>query len=387
MIESAPHSEKCPVCTGAGRPLLSLRGQPIYQHPVAPDATVPEPHKVDLSWLACSDCAHGWQPHFDNSLLERIYRSYYYTPAPGGIGVQFQQDFLATLEDFGVMGSKRVLLEIGSSSGDVLDALKTRTGASRAYAFEPNSENAVVARERGLDVREEFFTRASVRDASPDADLIYARHVIEHVFDFADFFAALDVVASPTADLVLETPSLDFHAERRTLDPFHIEHVHVFSLRSLARLAELHGWALQRAHVSSSGNLIAAFRKELPRQQVPAPALDGLQRAVDLQHAELQQRFAGQPLLFWGAGSSGVSLVSALGREPDIWTDGNPNKVGKRFVGLTRTIVSPESAFAQSRQLANPILVITSSFVDEILPRVRQLGWTGRVCSAAGKTL
>lgn len=379
----------CPICGGAGRPLLALRRQPIYQHPVVADAEVPEPHTVDLEWAACGDCAHAWQPAFDAELLASIYRSYYYTPAPDGIGVQFRDDFLAALEDFGVLEGRRVLLEIGASSGDVLLALVERTAATRSYAFEPNSENAAVARRRGLDVREKFFTSAVAGEGIEPADLIYARHVIEHIFDFVDFFAGINAVSTPAARLVFETPSLDFHAQRGSTDPFHIEHIHVFALRSLARLGAIHGWGLQKSVVTSSGNLIAVFGKGVPSLEVGPPALDGLQHTVDARRARLQQIFAGRPLVFWGAGSSGVVLARTLEREPEWWTDGNPAKVGKHFVGLERRIVSPEDAFAavKSQQPRNPALVITSSFVVEILPRVRQFGWRNDVFDAAGNLL
>lgn len=379
----------CPICGGAGRPLLALRRQPIYQHPVAADVEVPEPHAVDLDWASCQNCAHAWQPAFDAELLAGIYRSYYYTPAPDGIGVQFRDDFLTALEHFGLSGGRRVLLEIGASSGDVLAALVERTGAMHAYAFEPNSENAVVARRRGLDVREKFFTSAVAGEGLEPANLIYARHVIEHIFDFADFFAGLNAVSAPAAQLVLETPSLDFHAERGSTDPFHIEHIHVFALRSLAHLGSKHGWGFQRSLVSSSGNLIAVFGKGAPPMDVAAPALEGLQRAADTRLARLQQIFAGRQLVFWGAGSAGVVLARTLEREPELWTDGNPAKVGKHFIGFERRIVSPEDAVAAAKswQLCKPALVITSSFLVEILPRVRQLGWKGDVFDTAGNLL
>jgi hypothetical protein len=93
--------------------------------------------------------------------------------------------------------------------------------------------------------------------------------------------------------------------------------------------------------------------------------------------------------VFWGAGSSGVELANTLGREPQLWTDGNPAKVGKRFVGLDSTVVSPATALAALRGDAMPgaALVITSSFAAEILPRVRQMGWTGDVFDSAGSRL
>jgi SAM-dependent methyltransferase len=379
----------CPVCGAAGAPLLRLDRQPIYQHPVPAGVDVPVPHAVDLAWLACGDCAHAWQPSFDPKLLAAIYRSFYYTPAPDGIAVQFRRDFLAALDDSGVGRNAQVLLEVGASNGDVLAELKARSGARHAYAYEPNRDNAAVARERGLTVREEFFGAAAAQAGHEPIDFAYSRHVIEHIFDFGDFFAGMAAVTRPGANLVLETPSLDFHAQRGSVDPFHIEHIHVFGLRSLARLGARHGWGLQNSRVTSSGNLIAQFVRGAPAVEVPPPSLGGLQQFVDTRHQQLRSTFAGRPLVFWGAGSSGVVMVNILGHEPEWWTDGNPNKVGKSFVGLQRRIIAPEEALraASTSVSEGAALLITSSFVAEILPRVRELGWKGPVHDSSGNSL
>jgi hypothetical protein len=346
---------------------------------------------VDLRWDACVRCAHAWQPGYDAALLERIYRSHYYTPAPGGLAVQFRDDFLVAAGDFGLLEPARVLLEIGASDGGLLAALRDRTGAARAYAFEPDQQNAEVARGRGLDVRERFFGAAVAADALEPANLIYARHVIEHVFDFGDFFAGLSVAAGEGAVLVLETPSLDRHVERGTFHPFHVEHVHVFSLRSLETLALAHGWQLSDSRVTADANLIAAFRRGARKavgtpSVAPRPAPDGLQGAYDRHRETLRQRLGGRRLVFWGAGSAGVVLANLLGSEPEWWTDGNPNKVGKKFVGLERRILEPRDALerAMSASGNRPAVVISSSFTREIAPRVRELGWDGELFDVNG---
>lgn len=388
-MNSTKSAPNCPVCGAAGKPLLALPAQPIYQHPVPEEAQAPEPHRVDLAWASCQACAHAWQPDFDAELLTNIYRSYYYTPAPDGLGVQFRNDFVATLVHFGLAGPRRVVLEIGASAGDVLKDIAGRSGAEIVYAFEPNVENASVARRCGLDVRERFFSADVVGENLEAVDLLYARHVIEHIFDFDSFFAGVNVVCAPSADLVLETPSLDFHAQRVSTDPFHIEHVHVFSLRSLQHLASRHGWGLHRATVTPAGNLISAFRRELLSPDSAAPQLEDLQRTIVERQAVLRQLFAPRYIGFWGAGTSGIALANIIGREPDVWTDGNAGKVGKKFVGLSSRIVSPEDALARlcSSLSASPLLVITSAFIGEILPRVRQLGWRGEVYDYEGRRL
>jgi len=382
----------CPVCGGEAQGLLQLPAQPIYQHPVPADAIVPAPHSVDLRWDACVRCAHAWQPEYDSALLERIYREHYYTPAPDGIAVAFRQAFVSALEEFGLATARDTVLEIGASSGDLLAELRNRTGARRAVAFEPDERNAALAAARGLDVRRQFFSRATIAASPERADLVVARHVVEHVFDLNDFFGALGAITQPGSDLVLETPSLDHHVVTAALNPFHVEHLHVFSLTSLATLAARHGWNLARSTVTADGNLIASFRRAEDKAQsetaIPAPpVLGSLQSRVEAHHGRLRRELGRGWVLFWGAGSAAVRLAGFIGRAPDAWTDGNPAKVGMRFVGFDRLIESPESALARaaSEGGAGAVLVIASSFLREILPRVRAMGWQGAVLDLSGK--
>jgi Methyltransferase domain len=378
---------ECPVCGGAAEPLLDLPGQAIYQHPVPAGVVVPPPHRLNLSWLSCAGCGHAWQPDFNARQLEEIYRNHYYTPAPSGMGVQFRNEFLACLSALGVTDTARVLLEVGASDGDTLEVLRTKVKAATAYAYEPNHDNATIARQRGLDVREKFFADIE-DDALKPVDLAYARHVIEHIFDFDEFFSTLDQALASSAQLVLETPSLDFHSARASIAPFHVEHVHVFSARSLVRLAQGYGWAVLNHAVTNSGNLIAAFARGVAGREPERPQVRGLQSSIDRSAAQLRERFAGRRLLFWGAGSAGIALATQLGREPDIWTDGNLNKVGKRYVGSDLEIVSPESAFAAATVAGDAlVVVITSSFAPEILPRLDSYGWGGDVYDFSGKKL
>ncbi|HVC02274.1 MAG TPA: methyltransferase domain-containing protein [Steroidobacteraceae bacterium] len=386
------HTERCPVCGGGAAPMLSLLNQAIYQHPVPTDADVRGPFTVDLSWVQCARCTHAWQATFDARLLKDIYRSHYYTPAPAGMGMQFRDVFLRTLDECGLLRAGASLLEIGASDGNVLHEMMLQTGSTTAYAFEPNRENADIARKRGLTVYEAFFGASAIQRVGATVDFVFARHVIEHAFDFEDFFAGVNGVASGQADLVLETPSLDHHARLGSLAPFHIEHLHVFSQRSLTTLAQRFGWHRTHGVVTADGNLIAAFGRDGTKESndtVPSTELSGLQAAADSVRARLCRATEGRQLIFWGAGSAAVSLVRMLGREPDMWTDGNPNKYGRKFPGLKSEIVSPERALAmvESSPRAKPLLVITSSFVREILPRVRARGWTGEIMDLDGNFL
>jgi len=164
----------------------------------------------------------------------------------------------------------------------------------------------------------------------------------------------------------------------------------------MTELSLIHDWQLVQSEVTSDGNLIAAFKRVgssirgRADIEVPLPALDEMQEAVTEYREKMRDLlFDRHPLVFWGAGSAGIGLVSTIGRVPEYWTDGNPNKFGKKFVGLDIEIVSPEFAFNEVKAASKnkPTLIITSSFASEIHPRVRQLGWQGDVFDFAGNRL
>jgi hypothetical protein len=57
-----------------------------------------------------------------------------------------------------------------------------------------------------------------------------------------------------------------------------------------------------------------------------------------------------------------------------------------KFAGFGQPIVSLEHALASAVAETShpPVMVIASSFLREILPRVRKLGWRGEVLDLSG---
>lgn len=379
----------CPICGHAdSTALLTLPRYPIYQHPVPADVEIPPPWYVDLHYRQCSSCQHAWQPDYDAELLARIYENHYYTPSPDGLGGQFRDDFIRVMEQFGLAaGTGRSILEIGASSGDALSLLRERLASREVLAFEPNHENALRARGRGLPVKEEFFSRRSVAGL-PGFGLIFARHVIEHIFDFDDVLAALGQVSHEDSDLVLETPCLDWHVRHESTAPFHVEHNHVFSINSLAKLGERGGWGCRQYVVSEDGNLVMWFRHHARScDQPPRMAGAALQATMELRARRLRELLDQRSILFWGAGVASCKLISLLGRDPDYLVDGNPGKAGKVFVGSARCIAPAEATLRQIMTMPRqewPIVVIASSFDREIRAHLAELGWQGEILSLFG---
>lgn len=378
----------CPICAhNKNTPLLTLDNYPIYQHPMNDVSNIPLPHTVNLTYLLCAQCAHGFQKKYDRSILENIYTHHYYTPSPENIGATFRNEFINFIEQKEIIKKENsTIFEIGCSSGEVLQSLKSTNENCSYLAIEPNEETALVAEKKGFSVKKAFFTEKIAADLNIQADIIYSRHVIEHIFDFKDFFNAIAKISHDTTQLILETPSLDWSISHVSIMPFHVEHVHVFSQRSLISLANKFGWFKDKSHVTDSGNLILSLIKKNQKIALPSPPKNEeiLQQENSKTIKELQKICKDKQYLFWGAGSGALTLLALAKLTPLYIIDGNPNKAGKYFCGFNQPI---RYAAKEVKELINKkldinlVMIISSSFHHEIRIELNKLGWRGDIYS------
>ena len=277
------------------------------------------------------------------------------------------------------------MLEIGCSSGDVLAELKTRYPQFSYQGIEPNKETAIAARKRGFDVNCQFFTEAFAKTLENNIDLIYSRHVIEHIFNFDDFFKAINSISNQESQLILETPSLDWATEQASTVAFHVEHIHVFSERSLVTLANQFGWFKEQSIVTSSGNLILSFSRH-NNQQLPEPPKNKhvLKNKKQALLNEIKRVCGNKKIIFWGAGSGALTLLALTKLTPWKIIDGNPNKEGKSFCGIKQQISYAPNVVKEliaNGDDHNTLMIISSSFYQEIEQELAQLGWNGEIYS------
>lgn len=378
----------CPVCNYKKNTLLlKLNNFPIYQHPMDDTSNIPLPHVIDIEYSICRQCAHAFQLNYNKDILEDIYKHHYYTPSPENIGASFRYDFIKFISENNIIDKKTLnVLEIGCSSGEVLAELKTIYSNVDYHGIEPNEETAISAEKKELIVEKAFFTEKIASSLCFKSDLIYSRHVIEHIFDFKDFFKAISKVSHSTSTLILETPSLDWSITQPSTQAFHVEHIHVFSEHSLVTLANQFGWFKDKNIVTASGNLIISFtKKNIKRPLSVAPLnIEALQKYNNKIINNLQKVCKSGKFIFWGAGTSVMTLIALTKLRPEYIIDGNPNKVGKRFCGLNYNI---HCALELTRELISMhrdtdyTMIISSSFYIEIEKELKRLGWRGIIYS------
>ena len=380
---------ECPQCKSQlATPLLTLNDFPIYQHPVPMSAHVSPPLNIDIRYDICRDCGHAYQRGYDQSILENLYKQHYYTPRPSSLAKQFRDDFVAVLLRYfnsTEAGNTRSFMEIGCSSGEVLSDLKALYPDSTISGVEPNDETRDRAKIAGVEVYNGFWTEKFANDVPYKYDVIFSRHVIEHVFDFDDYIKACSKVAHDKTTMVVETPCLDWSVENASLAPFHVEHISLFSKKSLFQLLNKHGWFVQDAVVTSVGNMIVICDKSSETSITHESVVDSshLQKHLDAQRADLRCHINGKKVVMWGAGSGGRGLMSFLDFSPEVVLDGNPNKLSRKFVGLDDLEIRNAKEWIEDHKNDSDqwLLIIASSYFNEIQQSLIELGWLGETIS------
>ncbi len=375
---------RCPVCSGRNlESFLSLDHQPVYQHPVRDPSLVPAPYFTHLTFHLCRDCGHAFQPDPDLDVLESIYRDYYYTPRPADIGVGFQDEFIDILDmEFDLLSRARQFLEIGCSGGEMIRKILQLYPGRQVAGFEPNHATAAAAGSSGGTIYPVFFTKKSSRDAGICADMIFHRHVIEHIADFDDFFDAHHDAAHPDTVLVIETPCLDRFARQKSMTPFHVEHLHVFSIHSLNALLMKFKWFLKDYRITKSGSMVGWFTRKPAQINIPFIRLPlDLSSWLEKNKKILSAAARGKEIAIWGAGSGGIKIVNYFNLNPSVIVDSNPEKTGRVFAGYGHLPVQQADSWLvqEISRSRSWLIVVASSYYDEITTHLKTAGWEGEI--------
>jgi hypothetical protein len=217
---------------------------------------------------------------------------------------------------------------------------------------------------------------------SGTADLVCARHVVEHIAAPREFVTALRQ-ASGDAALYVEVPDAGYMLREGAFWDVIYEHCCYFAEASMTALLARCGYRATFAE-SGFGGQYLEVEAEASEPAAPAPAkevaelLEQADRFAAARQAELERWDAelsaleGEVVL-WGAGSKGVTLAAELeqGGRIAAAVDMNPRKHGQ-FMPLTAIpVVAPEQ-LRETRPAH--VLVMNRNYVAEITATLESMG-------------
>lgn len=382
---------KCPVC---GQSELAVFFEadrvPVFcniLHPSREEARDTPRGEIRLGF--CDACAMIYNVAFDPDSLS--YTPGYENSLYGSPRFQAYAEEVAErlVRKFGLIGAE--IVDVGCGRGEFL-ALLCRGGRNRGTGFDPSlSREEAEAPDRPYRLVPQRFPESG---PAPPADLVCARHVIEHLADPLAFARRLGVASRNRRPAIfLEVPNgLWILGDSGVWDVIY-EHCSYFvpdSLRRLARRAGLEpveiyesfGGQFLCAESSSSGQRGPRTTSETgpARLRERVAEFDSRRRdRVAKWSARLEYHAAkGERIAIWGAGSKGVTFVNSVAPSEAIgWmVDINPRKHGRFVPGTGHLVVGPEDLRGAA---VAKIVVMNPAYSDEVRRMAFDLGLEAEV--------
>lgn len=347
--------------------------------------------KGDIRLAVCRECSFIFNTVFDPALLEyseRYENTLHYSP-------HFQEYARALtqrlIERYDLHG--REIVEIGCGKGDFLLML-CRLGGNRGIGFDPSYEDRPEGDTDGLDVR---FIRDNFgeRYAPVTADLVYSRHVLEHVPAPQAFLRTIRSAIGEREDTAIffEVPNA-LHTIRHTfIWDIIYEHCSYFTPGTLAYLFAMTGFEVEETEEVYDGQFCAihalpASRAVRPPETVSAVSgtvfdevtsfADAYRGVIDRWREDVHAMARdGKRVVVWGAGSKGVTFLNLIRAEGAVRyaVDLNPRKEGMFIAGSGQRIVPP--GFLREYR-PDIVIVMNALYEREIREVVAGLGISPR---------
>lgn len=358
--------------------------------PVA-DAYTNTPHdpvnKFALELAVCGECrlVQLLEVLSDQFLFGTGY-SFYSSASPplSAYHAAYAQDVLTNHAEL----ADSLVIEVGCNDGDLLRHFSRE---HYAIGIDPAEGPVEVARERGLQVRNEALTAElgfEIAGTFGTAGIVIANHVLAHVADVNDFLQGLAHMAGRNGIVMIEVQYLPDLFVNNAFDLVYHEHRNFFSLTSLEQAARRVGLNVVDAELTSrqGGSLRVTLSKR------PAESVASTSRVRTILHSEqwLQdwgpyagfqgrvERIKTRLLeLIWaeqkrgyvvgfGAPAKATTLLNFCGIDDTMLMyviDSTPAKQGRFIPGTGLQILDP----ARDDEPADTYLLLSWNYAPEIM--------------------
>jgi hypothetical protein len=368
---------------------LQLGSHPPANQFVAPEGlNAPEP-SFPLDCHVCLDCALIQVPNY---ITSDFFRHYVYVPSGATTMRDHFAELARVLTSRYVQSPDDLVVDIGSNEGLFLGFCSEL--GTRNLGVEPAANLTAIARGRGLDVVNEYFTPDTAREVRAKygpARVIVTTNTFNHIDALHDFMDGITILLADEGAFVIEVPhSLDL-VRKNEFDTIYHEHVSEFSVKSLVDLfrmfhleihdierLEIHGGSM-RVH----GQRVGAGRpvspvveqwlaREREAELFSEKTYDAFRERVEANKEKLLRLLSslkqeGKRLAGYGAPAKGNTLLNYYGIGTDYLEflgDRNPLKQGLYSPGMHIPVVPPETIL---REQPDYVLILAWNFSDEIM--------------------
>ena len=361
--------------------------------------------------LRVAVCTHCWLVQTEDFARrdEFFSEDYAYFSSFSDSWLKHSEAYVAQMTERFGLGPQSLVVEVASNDGYLLQYVRAR--GIGALGVEPTASTAQAARDKGIEVVEEFFGVALATRLVAEgraADLTAANNVLAHVPDIDDFVAGFATLLKPDGVSTFEFPHLANLIDLSQFDTIYHEHYSYLSLTAVAAIFAANGLAVfdvqeipthggslrvyaQRSNTGErqASDRVAALLEREAAAGIATPAYYGqLQGAAeriarDLVDFLITARREGRSVAAYGAAAKGNTLLNFAGVRPHLlrWVvDRNPHKQGKYMPGSRIPIVGEDHIRAERPDY---VVILPWNLRHEV---VEQLGyireWGGRFVTA-----
>jgi len=254
------------------------------------------------------------------------------------------------------------VIEVAANDGYLLQYVKKLN--IPCTGVEPTASTAAAAREKGIDILEEFFgikLAQQLVEQGKQADLTVANNVLAHVPAINDFVAGFSILLKPNGVATFEFPHLLKLVNENQFDTIYHEHFSYLSLTALEAIFKENGLQIfdVEEHTTHGGSLrLFAQRSDTGVQIVSEQVIKLRKREMDagmdsdnfyknfqkranivkddLLNFLIKAKQDGKKVAAYGAAAKGNTLLNYAGIRPDLLSyvvDRSPSKQGKYMPG------------------------------------------------------
>lgn len=312
------------------------------------------------------------------------------------------------IDRFGLNAQSRIV-EVAANDGYLLQYVKARS--IPCLGIEPTASTAAAAREKGIEVLEEFFgvnLAKKLAATGKQADLTAANNVLAHVPDINDFVGGFAYLLKPSGVATFEFPHLMQMVKFTQFDTIYHEHFSYLSLTAVNQIFERNGLQVfDVQEITTHGGSLRVFaqRKDQGQHAVSTSVTELLAReaaigiATEAYYADFQQNANqikddlieflikanrdGKKVIAYGAAAKGNTLLNYAGIRPDLLSavvDRNPAKQNK-FMPGSRIPIVDENIILQEKP--DYILILPWNLRNEVIEQLNYTReWGGKFVTA-----
>jgi len=288
-----------------------------------------------------------------------------------------------------------IVLDIGCNDGTLLCSYQT-AGLDK-IGVDPSANVLALAREKGLDVVNNYFSAAVYNEARPrkKARVVTSIAMFYDLERPADFVRDVASILADDGVWVIELSYLPFMLEKNSYDTICHEHLEYYSLSTIEWLLDQEGLGVQRIELNGvNGGSVRLFIRHKSAIDVQDPEVENVRKREkelglrdeetyrlfrenasrvreDLRRILHETKERNQSVYIYGASTKGNTILQFCGIDNQLVpkaADRNPDKWGRHTLGTNIEIISEDQARSERPDY---FLVLPWHFFDEFKERER----------------